>query len=203
MRQILLIMVGFGMVLGCAQRTAIMVSSVWLNPVAKTKVGDAAAANLWAELQQCAATNADLPKSCKAGSKTVTIAKTPSAANCHWQCDETGLKKESCAWQVKAGAWNLEYRRVATITREQRKACGQNWDNTFNDPAQYEQNTCEAECFQLSDVVSLSNVDAPCAMELFGILAQRPRCVGPAPKGCRSKHNSPYDDPPTTPGESE
>lgn len=187
MRQILLVMVGFGMVLGCAQRTANMVSSVWLNPVAKAKLGDAAAANLWAELQQCAATNADLPKSCKAGSKTVTIATTPPAANCHWQCNETCLNKESCAWQVKAGAWNLEYRRFATIAREQRKVCSQNWDNTFNDPAQYEQNTCEAECFQLSAIVSLSKVDAPCAMELLGILTQRPRCVGPVPEWCTSK----------------
>jgi hypothetical protein len=202
MKQILLIMAVLGLFVACAQKTADIAPSVWVNPLVKTKLGDAAAANLRAELQQCAATNADLPNSCKAGSKTITIAKTPPTANCHWQCDETCSKKESCAWQVKAGAWNLEYRKLATIAREQRKACGQNWDNTFNDPAQYEQHTCEAECFQISAVVSLSNFDAPCAMELFGVLVQRPRCLGPVPEWCMSKHNSPYN-PPATPGEPE
>jgi hypothetical protein len=167
-----------------------MAPAIWVNPIVKTKLGDAAEANLRTELQQCAATKSELPKSCKTGNKTITFAKAQPTANCHWQCGETCPKKENCAWEVKTGVWNLEYRRLAAIEREQRKVCGEDWANVFDDPAQYEETSCEAECFQLSAVASLSKFDAACAMEIFGVLARRPRCRGPVPQPCRNKDYS-------------
>jgi hypothetical protein len=167
-----------------------MTPAIWVSPIVKTKLGDAAEANLWTELQQCAATKSELPESCKTGNKTITIAKPQPTANCHWQCGPICLKKQNCAWEVKAGNWNLEYRRLATIEREQRKVCRENWANIFDDPPQYEENSCEAECFQLSAVVSLSKFDAACAMEIFSVLVRRPRCRGPVPRECRIKDYS-------------
>jgi hypothetical protein len=176
--------------LGCAQTTVNTAATIWINPLVKSKLGEAPESQLRTELQQCAATAINLPKSCKTNGKTLTFAKRPPTANCHWTCGSMCSKGEDCAWEVKAGVWTLEYRRQAAIEREQRRACTQDWENTFNDPEQYEQQTCEVECIQLSAITSLSKVDAPCAMEVFGIVARRPRCIGPVPEGCKREDSS-------------
>jgi hypothetical protein len=182
------------LVVGCGRNAADTRATVWVNPAVGIELGNEGTASLRAELQSCAATQADLPKSCKVGSKVLTFSKMPSA-NCHWQCGSICPEKDKCAWEVKAGDWSLEYQRPAAIGRERRHACDENWERIFNDPVQYEQASCEADCYQLSAVVALSKVNPACAMEVFGIIARRPHCVGDVPERCRSRaHTHPGDE---------
>lgn len=164
---------------------------VWINPVVKQKAGDAAESTLQADLQSCAATATELPGWCSQAQKFITVVQSGPGANCHWQCGSNCLDLKKCAWKVTAGAWSLEYRRPASKERVPRKTCNKKWEAMFNDPAQYEESSCEVDCLQTEAVVALSKVDPACAMEAFGVLALRPRCFGEIPGWCRSDNKEP------------
>jgi hypothetical protein len=161
---------------------------VWVDPAVNAKLGDAAFASLDTPLRSCAATQDDLPASCKAGDEFVTRTKSGPNANCHWQCGSP-CSEHRCFWRVNAGAWSLKDWRLAGAEIVQRKACGQNWQTIFDHPALYEEMSCEAECFQVFAIKALSKTNPECAMELSGVISSRPACYGSIPTWCRSSGN--------------
>lgn len=180
-----LMVIALALALGCksAPLPAPLPTSVWINPVVVQQAASSQVKQLRADLQNCAISSSALPRSCKAPSKSITTV-TAVPANCHWQCGSICADKSKCAWEVVAGEWTLEYQRPATLERVRSKACSAQEQRIFDDPQQYEQMSCEQECFQKTAIVAMSKVDPGCAMDLFGIMAARPACIGPIPAWC-------------------
>lgn len=155
--------------------------TLWLNSVL-VKADSKRVAGLKTDLERCAKTASALPRSCKRNDRYIT--KGDPETNCHWTCGQICKDDNECLWKVTAGPWNLNHAVLTAATKEPNTSCGAKWQSIFDDPGEYEQPTCEQECLQMNAIVALSRVDPACAMNLFGIEARRPSCVGEIPKSC-------------------
>lgn len=175
------LLVLFAALCSCGPRQP-LAGTVWLNPVT-AKLDPKIASGLKADLEGCANTAPSLPRSCKASDDYITKSKPDT--NCHWSCGPICKEKNECLWEVTAGNWSLDHAALTATIREANTSCGSKWQPIFDDPREYEQPSCKQECLQMAAVVALSRVDPACAMNIFGIVARRPHCIGDIPHSCR------------------